>query len=437
MRRFTIAALFCMLLAIVHTWPLTAAPHRHSLNYNADAELTAWIVSWIAYTLPHEPQRLFAGNIFQPDARVLAYSEPLFVPALMGAPIRWFGGSAVLTNNILLIVGLWLTALAGWWVVQRWTGSFAGGLVAGALLAFNSHLLSRLPHLQAAHAWGLPLALYATERLTADSDQSSWIGRAAALALVVAAVATTSVYSLMFAVVIITVEAMYSVRSWSALGRLSAAGVLALLMALPFLWPYVQLASEGTRRPLEQAAQLSAAPSGYLVSLSRLDAPWSRRFFTRDINVFFPGLVALALAAAGVVFGVRDSRKRVAVLITIAIAGLVLSLGPATIVYRVAYLWCCPCRVCGCPRVSDSCHSSPSRCWRESGSLRSNDACVTHRGERRSASSASSPSPPSPGTEPCRRCRSRACPRSTSDWTPNHSRRFWPRRRSGPPTQCS
>ena len=103
MRRFTIAALVCLLLTIVHTWPIGAAPHRHSLNYNADAELTAWIVSWIAYALPHDPAHLFAGNIFQPDARVLAYSEPLLVPALLGAPVRWSGGSAVLTNNLLLM----------------------------------------------------------------------------------------------------------------------------------------------------------------------------------------------------------------------------------------------------------------------------------------------------------------------------------------------
>jgi hypothetical protein len=141
----------------------------------------------------------------------------------------------------------------------------------------------------------------------------------------------------MFAAVIVFIVSTYEIRSRVAIGRLAAAGAVAALAALPVLWPYLQLAGEGTRRPLEQAAQLSASPSGYFVSLSRLDGLWSRRFFTRDINVFFPGFAALALAGAGIISARSDSRQRVAVLVTIAIAGLVLSFGPSTFVYRAAY----------------------------------------------------------------------------------------------------
>jgi hypothetical protein len=337
MRRIALAASICLLLTVLHTWPIAAAPHRNSLNYNADAELTAWIVSWIAYALPHEPKQLFAGNIFQPDSKVLAYSEPFFVPALIGAPVRWLGGSAVLTNNLLILAGLWLTALAGWWVVDTWTGSFGAGLTAGAVLAFNSHLLTRLPHLQAAHAWGLPLVLYATDRLLSDRSGRPSMARAGVLAIVLAAIATTSVYTLMFAAVVIAVDAVFRIRSLSMLSTLAVAGLLALLIASPVLWPYFRFAAEGAKRPLEQAAELSAAPSAYLVSLSRLDAVWSRRFFTRDINVLFPGVVAILLAGAGVALSDRESRKRVAILVAILLLGFVLSFGPATAFYRIAY----------------------------------------------------------------------------------------------------
>src|SRR5262249_35106035 len=158
------------------------------------------------------------GNIFQPDRHAVAYSEPLFVPALAGAPIRWLGGSAVLTFNLLLMLGLAVTALAGWFVVDRWTGSFAARAVARSLLAFNAHLLPRLPHLQAAHAWGLPLVFYFNDRLlTLDAAHERDEQRLVVLlAVTIAAVAATSEYWLFFAAAIMAVQVAISARTGRA-----------------------------------------------------------------------------------------------------------------------------------------------------------------------------------------------------------------------------
>jgi hypothetical protein len=338
--RVFLAAAICVALAVFHTWPLAAAPQRSSLNYNADAQLNAWIVSWIPYAIRHEPSRLFAGNIFQPDDHALAYSEPLVVPALAGAPIRWFGGSAVLTFNLLVIVGLAATALAGWWLVFVWTGSFGAGIVAGALLAFNTHLLTRLPHLQAMHAWGLPLLAYQTDRLLQDGAHGVNRRTIAVWTVTMAAVAVTSVYWLVFAIVLTAAQAAVSLRSRRALASLTIAAAAAVIVTLPVLWPYISLASQGVRRPVEQAAQLSASPSAYLVSMSRIDTLWSRRFFTRDIDVLFPGVVALALATIGTTSALRTggaARRRAVALLAAAIVGVVLSFGPATPVFAIVY----------------------------------------------------------------------------------------------------
>jgi hypothetical protein len=347
MRRLLLAAIVATALAVLHTWPLAASLAHHSLNYNADAELNEWIVSWIAYALPHEPQHLFAGNIFQPDDRALAYSEPLVVPALAGAPIRWLGGSAVLTFNLLLIAGLATTMTAGWFVGYRWTGSFAAGLVVGALAAFNTHLLTRLPHLQAAQAWGLILVLYLTDRvLTAESDpRAPGPGAQWWLAVALAAVAATSEYWLFFAATSMAVQVAVGARTRRALARLAIPCLVSGALAFPVLLPYVRLAREGVRRPIEQAAMFSATPGGYLASQSRIDATWSRRFFTKDVDVLFPGMVALGLAAGGMWAGVRrrgDDRRRAITLASIAIVGGVLSLGPATPLYRWLYVLVVP-----------------------------------------------------------------------------------------------
>ena len=223
-------------LAVLHTWPIASAPWRVSLNYNADAQLNAWIIAWIAHTLPRDPAHVFDGNIFAPEPATVAYSEPLMPQALLGAPVLYLGGSPVLAFNLVLIVGLALTAWSTWFVVWRWTGSATAGLIAGGLAAFNVHLLTRLPHLQAAHAWGLPLSIYFADRLIerVTTRDVAW------LALVVAATAATSVYWLALAglsLFIVGVVAAVQGR-WRPALTIAGSSVLGLVLALPVLVPY-------------------------------------------------------------------------------------------------------------------------------------------------------------------------------------------------------
>src|SRR6478672_1533843 len=93
----------CLLLAVLHTWPLAVHPGLYSRNDNADTQLNEWIMAWVAHQLPRDPLHLFEGNIFYPAHDTLAFSEPLIVPALMGAPLAWAGSSPVLVYNVILI----------------------------------------------------------------------------------------------------------------------------------------------------------------------------------------------------------------------------------------------------------------------------------------------------------------------------------------------
>ncbi len=339
-----IIGLIFVALAVLHTWPLASAPHRLSLNHNADAQLNAWIIGWIAHTLPTHPSAFWQGNIFQPGEQALTFSEPLVIPALLGAPLLWLGGSPVLVFNLLLIAGLAATGLSGWWVVTRWTGSTRAGLVAGALLAFNPHLLTRLPHLQAAHAWGLILACYFADQALRRR------GRWWPLVIIWPLVAATSLHWLLFAAGAVVLLTLATGRTLGGVTRLAVATAGGAVLALPVLWPHL---TNGVRRPLAQVADFSATPAGYLTSMSRMHQDWTARFFTTDINVFFPGVVALVLAAIGIVSsrakardlrtsGPQDlrtsgPRNLVPWLVGLAVAGVVLSLGTATPLYAWLY----------------------------------------------------------------------------------------------------
>src|SRR5437870_3493975 len=142
------AAAGCVLLTIVHTWPLATAPGTLSRNDNGDAQLNEWILAWVAHQLPRAPLHLFDANIFYPAKDALAFSEPLVVPGLLGAPFAWLGASPVLVFNLMMMAGYALTAFAGYALVYRWTGDGAAGMLAGSTFAFNTHTLTRLPHVQ-------------------------------------------------------------------------------------------------------------------------------------------------------------------------------------------------------------------------------------------------------------------------------------------------
>jgi hypothetical protein len=338
-----LALVVYLLLAALHTWPIASAPGRFSLNHNADAELNAWTLSWIAHTLPRDPLHLFDGNIFAPERRTLTYTDPLIVPALAAAPVWWVSGSPVWTFNVSMLLGLALTGWATWLVARRWTGSGGAALVAGALAAFNPHLLTRLPHVAASWMWTVPLSLYLADCLIDERRPRN----ALLLALTVAATAATSLYTTAFVgrLVGIVIAVALARRQWAAAMWIAGASIGGLILALPVLVPYVQFAGTGVYRSLESVEQFSATLGGYLHSPSRVHAGWSARFFDRDVSVFFAGFTALVLASVGLAgWRAPGAGRRIAILVMLAIVGVLLSLGPATAIYGWLYEWVFPLR---------------------------------------------------------------------------------------------
>jgi hypothetical protein len=341
------ALLLCVLLAVVHTWPLALHPATYSRNDNGDAQLNEWILAWVEHTLPRDPMHLFQANIFYPAKDTLAYSEPLIVPAMLGAPVRWAGGSPVLVFNLMVIAGFALSAFAGYVLLLRWTGDPVAALLAGTTFAFNTHTLTRLAHVQGLHLYGLPLALLATDRLIAIGRTKDAIW----LALWMAVLAYTSGYLFVFGSIMVGVAALVSVGEWLPrsrgvlIGFGIAVGVAAVLI-LPLWVPYHRAATEqGMVRSLEAVTEYSASPHGYLAAAGTLHAStWSARFFRDPVDSFFPGFVVIALACTAIALAFADGdsrapgfRRRAVMLAIIAATGFLLSLGTRTPLYGWVY----------------------------------------------------------------------------------------------------
>jgi hypothetical protein len=324
------------------------APATYSRNDNADAELNEWILAWVDHTLPRDPLNLFQANIFYPSKDVLAFSEPLIVPAILGAPIAWVGGSPVLVFNLMVIAGVALSALGGYVLVLRWTGNRMAALLAGTTFAFNTHTLTRLAHVQALHVYGLPLALLAADRIITGGRLRDGLWLAAWMIVL----AYTSGYLLVFASIMVAIAVAVRAAEWARRWRAGIASfalgtVVAALGILPLWIPYHRAAVEqGMVRSLENVAEFSATPKGYLATAGTFHlSTWSWRFFKDPVDSFFPGVVLILLAGAAITLALRRGmddehalgRRRVAMLIVIGAAGFLLSLGTATPVYGWLY----------------------------------------------------------------------------------------------------
>jgi len=337
------ALLLFAVLAVLHTWPLASAPARLSRNDNADTVLNTWAIAWVAHALVHTPRHLLDGNIFHPERHTLAFSEPVIVPGVLSVPVRALGASPVLSYNLSLLLGYVLSAWAMQWLAWRWTGNYAASLVAGALFAFNAHTLTRMGHIQAIHAYGLPLLLLALDDLLRPDGRR--LAQGVLLGLAVATLALTSGYLTIFGIVCGLVTVLVRPRDLvrGSTRRMVWAGLMAALVGgvliAPVLQGYLAVRREhGFARSLGEVAAMSANGAAYLATPARIHAGWAGDVYARrqPHDSLFPGVVAVLLAVAGVALWRdrwRDPRLRTAVVI--ALAGVVLSFGPATPFYPV------------------------------------------------------------------------------------------------------
>lgn len=330
-RRHQVAALlvFFVLMAIVQTWPLASDPAHLSRNDNADTVLNEWALAWVAHQSVTSPLHLFDANIFHPERYTLAYSESMIVQSTMAAPLFWLGATPVLAYNLVLMAGFALNGFVMAWIMRRWTGRSDAALVGGMLFAYNAHILTRLPHMQALHVEFLPLGLYMWDRLL----HTPRFKPAVMLGVLCALQALTSVYLLVFTLCGMTAAALARTSEWLTRLRvmgplLAVAVVAAAIVATPFLWPYLWVHQTlGFERSLDDTSGLAASLASYLSSPSRLHyGLWSYKWFGES-SALFPGVTATLLAACAVLRGTafRDPRARMC--LVMGIAGVLLSFG--------------------------------------------------------------------------------------------------------------
>ena len=340
--RLAAFASFCILLTVLHTWPLAAAPHRYSRVDNGDFLLNAWAVAWVSHQVTTDPAHLFDANIFWPERRTLAYSEAMIVQGVLALPITALGGSPVLAYNLVMLAGFASTAFFFGLVARRWTGSWAAAAVTASAAGFSAHLLMRLGQLQAMHVEFVAVVLFAIDLVFSRQRIRDALLLAAGFVLQ----SLTSVYLMVFTVWAMFYAAATRMASAAAAARkraivlLAIAAVVSVALLAFYLNAYRQLhAEQGFARSAVETRALAATWADYLSTGSRLHYRWSRPFTEVCNSMNFPGFTVLALVIAGLASARVRRSPQAQMCLGVAAGCALTSFGPRVPGYEVVHHW--------------------------------------------------------------------------------------------------
>ncbi len=326
------AALLTTLLAAIVTWP-QALDVTGTLIGHHDVYFSIWRLGWIAHALATSPTHLFDANVFYPATGTLTYSDATLLQGLLAAPFLWAGAPPTLVYNVLLLLGFAGSGLGVFVLARYLAGATAPALVAAAAFTLAPYRIEHIMHLELQWAMWIPLTLWALHR-TIDNASWRW-GAVAGLFFwlqVISCVYYGVFLALLLALVVPLLLVVGGARSVRAVPALAVSAAVAVVLVLPYAWPYIQTSRTLGGRDMRDVARYSAHPLNYLAttSMSRLWGWTAERWGGNELGLF-PGAVVIALSAAS---ALGRSKRWVLAYGAAAALAITFSFGINTSVYR-------------------------------------------------------------------------------------------------------
>ena len=327
MARFRLPLLY-LAFAVLATLPLGLEARDHLFG-EGTPPLNVWSMGWVLHQLPRNPLHLFDANAFHPYPRSLAFSEHLFVPALLGAPVALATGNLVLAHNAVALLSLTLAGLGMHLLARHLTGDGVAALGAGLLYAFHTWNLNELARLQILSNQWFPFLLLALLRFF--DEPSPRRALLAALAYLLQSL-SCMYWALYLPFLVIPALAWLAWRrrpSLRSVAPLLAGLGAALLVTALFALPYL----ENGRELGQERESPESLPVGRYLDVLPGNLLYSRILGTALPNqnaAHFLGFVALALGLLGWTRGAWRGGRGVlrGPLALLLVTGFLLSLGP-------------------------------------------------------------------------------------------------------------
>ncbi len=305
---------------------------------------SAWSLWWTADRVAAGFRSFWDAPIFFPTSGTFAFSEPLLLEGMAAAPLHWLGVSPVLVSNLVLLAALVANGLFGLALLR---GLGLGPLAASAggamlcMLPFVHHELGVLTLVPLAGVLATLHALLAfSRRATPRIGLRLGVAFAASYLL-------CGQYALFLALVAGPAALCLGRRAHftprGLLGMLVAAATAAALV-VPIVGEQLEVRrTHGFARTARASALGAAAPGDFRLAPASPLVPFPGVRAAADPNqrALFPGALKLALALAGLAFGLRraETRRFTAFLFALAAGAVVLSVLPGAEGPPAPYVW--------------------------------------------------------------------------------------------------
>jgi hypothetical protein len=322
------AGLIGALLVVVMTYPtVPRATSVGRVNTN-DGLFSIWNVAWVGHAILTAPASILDANIFAPHTGTLAYSELNLLAGVFGLPWYAMTHSSLAALNGAVATALWLAFVCMWALVRRLSESDGAGLVSATAFTFCPYVTSKTAHIQLLMIFVFPLAALALHRLRERPGGRSAIELGGALAIAALACGYYAIFAGCVVGLLALIFADRAPRYWLSL---AAAALVATALVLPVYRAYNQARAESYATLLphsdSEVRGWSATPADYLTSSAAAHDWWLptlRRWQEAPyVEVLFPGIGAIVLAAVGLASYRRSPADRRRVLLAYLLLALV------------------------------------------------------------------------------------------------------------------
>jgi hypothetical protein len=299
------ALLLFIALSLLMTFPLILHLEDHIPSDRVDPLYTVWVMNWELKSGLRGFQGFFNAPIFHPHTGTLLYADFLPALTLLAAPLYLLHPHWVWVYNILFIFAYVLCGWGMYRLVLYLTGERVAAFTAGLIFAFFTYRFAHISHLELLTMGWMPFLFLSLFKFFDRPAVRHILGIGLFFVLQTWSCAYYGAFlGIFFAVALFYLtsktKAYRRLIYWKRMLLLAGSG---LLFLVPYYLPYLivhqkMLFSRSPDEVVRFSAQLQ-----FFLSVPRWTSLWGRVFRSQPSPewIRYPGIVAVALAAAGAV----------------------------------------------------------------------------------------------------------------------------------------